>query len=95
LAAIPFAVLLLSAASAALSATNPVLNNSGIIVVNRVVLRTGDGEQFGELAAVPSADGHRVAVLSERGGWTKTRTGQDQLGWVRSSTCARLNSKKA
>jgi uncharacterized protein YgiM (DUF1202 family) len=51
-------------------------------VANSVVLRGGDGEQFSELATVTTADGHRVDILDERGGWTQIQTRQGQTGWV-------------
>ncbi|MCA9170937.1 MAG: BatD family protein, partial [Planctomycetales bacterium] len=95
LAAIPLAVLLLTAVSVGLAPTRPVVEGPGVIVANRIALRSGDGEQFSELVTISPADGHRVDILTERAGWMQIQTRQEQKGWVPSSTCIRTNSHQS
>ncbi len=56
--------------------------SSAIIVVSKVALRAGDGEQFAVVATLDQAEGHRVERLASRGGWTQIQTVDGQLGWL-------------
>ncbi len=84
LAILPLVILILAAASLGLTHSHSNRGNcDGILVVNTVDLRSGDGEQFEPVVSLESSEGQRVEILGKRGGWTQIRTGTGQSGWVK------------
>ena len=79
----PMIVLVLTATSYGLSSSNSPAAYNGILVANNVTLRSGDSEQFAEVAALENAQGHRVTCLDWRGDWAKIETASEQSGWVK------------
>ena len=80
----PLILLVLTAVSFGLSNSNAFSDYNGIIVTNNVTLRSGDGEQFNEVATLETTQGQRVKYLDRRGDWAKIETATKQSGWVRS-----------
>lgn len=82
-AAIPLIVLLVCGSSLWLNATEPNAESAGVLVANEIKLRTGDGQQFAEIASLKNADGQNVVILNKRAGWVQIRTQSGRTGWVR------------
>ncbi|QDV85854.1 BatD family protein [Planctomycetes bacterium TBK1r] len=81
-AAVPFALLLISLGSFALTQSNPQMPWNAVVLVDHMSLHAGDGEQFDEVVSVDAAQGHRVEVLTHRGVWAQICTTDGHRGWV-------------
>ena len=92
IALLPLVILIGSGCSVVLSVTMEPAANQAIIVANRVVLRTADGEEFKEVTTLSPADGHRVEIIHQRNGWAQVKTRQGKLGWLPLSTLESLRT---
>ncbi len=63
----------------------------GIVVAERLTLRSGDGETFSTTATIEKAEGLSVEVLAERGGWLRVRTQTSDEGWTQRRAIERVN----
>ncbi len=82
-AALPALLLLLSLGSVLLDKTNALAADNGVVVVGTLALRSGDSDQFETVAEIENADGQRVQILTQRGGWAHVNTKQGLDGWVK------------
>ena len=81
-AIVPLMLLTTSLTSAVLATTQPRRTDNGIIVANSVTLHSGDGEQFDAVFSLDAAQGHRVRILTTRGGWARVKTRHGHIGWL-------------
>lgn len=82
IAIVPALLLCVSVASVALTMTEPPEKEGGILVVDHLTLRAGDGENFESVLKLESALGTSVEVLVERNSWVKVKTAKGLVGWV-------------
>ena len=82
-AALPALLLLLSLGSVLLDKTNALAADTGVVVVGTLALRSGDSDQFETVAEIENADGQRVQILTQSGGWAHVKTKQGLAGWVK------------
>jgi len=59
-------------------------------VADQVTLRVGDGLGFATVPSSELREGHRVKVISNRGGWTKVETRDGKIGWINSKGLVRI-----
>ena len=82
-AIVPLLLLTTSLTSAVLAATQPQGIDNGIIIANSMTLHSGDGEQFDAVLSLDASQGHRVRILTTRGGWAQVKTRHGHIGWLR------------
>ncbi len=90
-AAAPLLILIGSLGSTVLTETETTSTLNAVIVADAVSLHEGDGEQFDQVVSVEAAQGHRVEVLGQRGGWTQVRTAGGHIGWIHSNDVERFD----
>ena len=61
-----------------------------VLVVDRVTLREGDGEEFSVIREIDSATGRRVNWNAERGDWLQIELPTGVVGWVRRDTAVTI-----
>ncbi|MEZ6062848.1 MAG: BatD family protein [Planctomycetaceae bacterium] len=81
-AVLPLVLLAVSLTSAILATTSSAARGDGIVVVNTLTLRAGDGSNFDSLQSLENAVGSRVTILAGRGPWLRVQTRDGQTGWV-------------
>ncbi len=86
---VPFAI---SVALIFVLPSNRAQHSLGIVVVDEITLRGGDGEAFAPLATIQRAQGRRVEVVANRGGWVKIRTTDNQIGWTEDRSLIQVNT---
>jgi uncharacterized protein YgiM (DUF1202 family) len=55
---------------------------TAILVVDEVVLRSGDDDQFAVVTTMEQASGQQVRVLEQRNQWLQIQTTTDMIGWI-------------
>jgi tetratricopeptide (TPR) repeat protein len=83
---VPAAVLIFGLVSFAIFKSETELGVEAIVLVDKISLRSGDGDQFAELYPIEAAQGNRVRQLDARGDWKKIQAGEGKVGWVVASS---------
>ena len=74
---------LLAASTIGLDALRGWINPRGVLIVDNVVVRKGNGDGFAPAFTAPLPSGAEFALVEQRPGWYCIRIGDGQTGWVR------------
>lgn len=82
MAALLLAASVVAAGSYALHLSEFLSDSSAVLVSDSIPLRSGDGDQFPELATIDGAEGEQVRLIERRDDWLHVLLPDGRRGWI-------------